>query len=79
MHFDIFTRLEMLDHLIRLKCTGTPRLLARRLSISERSLYNFLELMRSLDAPIVYCKIRKSYYYAEEGMFNVRFTRRQKP
>ena len=70
---DYFTRLETLDYLIRSKRTGAPRDLARRLKISERTLYDFLEVMRSLGAPIEYCKLTKTYYYTEKGSFNIRF------
>jgi predicted DNA-binding transcriptional regulator YafY len=71
-----FNRLESLDHLVRIKGTGSPKQLARRLNISERSIYEYLELLRTLGAPIRYCKFRKSYYYEDEGILNLKFLKK---
>ena len=59
-------RLKRLDQLIRLKATGTPAQLASRLGVSERTIFNQIELLRSMDAPIGFCKTRESYYYEYE-------------
>ena len=60
--------LQQLDQLIRMKATGNPRKLARRLEISERSLYEFIERLRKdMGCPIVYSKLRQTYYYREPG------------
>lgn len=75
MAIHLFYRLARLDYLIRTKTTDTPAALAKRLGISVRTLYEFLDMMRALDAPICYCKKRKSYYYKEPGEFNMRFMR----
>ncbi len=71
LHF--FTRLELADFLISRRSTGRPSKLAKRLGISERTLYDFLEMMKDLGAPICYCKQSESYYYKEKGCFHVRF------
>ena len=73
MSLEIFNRLERLDILIRTRSTGTPQELAKRLNMSERNLYHFLDVMKDLGAPIFYCKTRKSYYYSEKGHFSIRF------
>lgn len=65
--------IRKMDHLIRIKGTGSPRELADRLGISERSLYYYLALLRDLDAPVAYDRIRKSYYYEEIGYFDIGF------
>jgi predicted DNA-binding transcriptional regulator YafY len=57
-------RLQRLHRLIRLKATGTPSQLASRLQVSERTVYNEVETLRALGAPIKYCKVRQSYFYA---------------
>ena len=75
MAIHLFNRLETLDRLISIKSTGKPSCLAKRLGISERALYDFLDLMRDLGAPICYCKIRGSYYYKEPGRFHMRFNK----
>jgi predicted DNA-binding transcriptional regulator YafY len=73
MKSSLFNRLETVDYLIRSQSTGTPQNLSKRLGMSERSLYHFLDVMRSLGAPIAYCKSRKTYYYEENGSISVRF------
>ncbi|PUZ19936.1 hypothetical protein GA0116948_11955 [Chitinophaga costaii] len=69
-----FDRLQTIDHLIRIKGTGTPAALAKRMRISERTLFEFLKMMRELGAPIEYDRYKESYYYAEKGGFNVHFS-----
>lgn len=67
------SRLQNLDRLIRIKATGTPQQLADKLSISERTLYETLELMKDLGAPIKYCRHSQRYYYTDEGGFDFSF------
>lgn len=55
--------LERVDQLIRLKATGTPAELAKRLNISERTVYYLLNTFRDLGIDIRYCKERRSYCY----------------
>jgi hypothetical protein len=64
-------RLERLDQLIRLKMTGTPSQLASRLNMSERNVYNLIEVVRALGIEVYYCEQRNSYCYA--GNFHIRF------
>ena len=73
MNIDFINRLEKLDYLIRIKGTGNPKKLSERLHISERSVYGYLEVLRTLGAPIVYDKARQSYKYEEAGYFMFRF------
>lgn len=73
MHKNVLERLERIDHLIRIKGTGTPADLANRLHISQRSVYQYLNLMREMGAPIKFCPFRETYYYIEEGQFMARF------
>jgi hypothetical protein len=73
MLLDYFNRLESLDYLIRTKSTGSPSALARRLGISERTLYDYLDAMKALGAPIGYSKRNQSYYYKEKGEFCLKF------
>jgi hypothetical protein len=58
-------QIERVDQLIRLKGTGTPANLASRLGISENSVYNLLNILRSLGADIYYCEQRQSYCYGD--------------
>ena len=62
-----------IDHLIRIKGTGTPSELADKIGMSERSTYEYIRLMKEFGAPVVYSRQRKSYYYMQEGTFTIRF------
>lgn len=75
MALHYFNRLERIDYLISSRRTGKPTEFAKRLGISERTLYDFLNVMRSLGAPIQYNKDVQTYYYSENGRFYIRFTK----
>ena len=73
MQKDILQRLTRIDYLIRIKGTGTPVQLAEKLGMSERTVYEYLNLMKEFGAPIKFDTYRQSYYYEEQGGFNLRF------
>jgi len=52
MQREAIERLKRIDHLIRIKGTGTPAQLASRIGISRGAFYLYLNLMRDLGAPI---------------------------
>jgi predicted DNA-binding transcriptional regulator YafY len=56
MNASFIERIEIIDHLIRIRGTGRPEELANRLNISVRTLYETLELLKGLGAPIDYFK-----------------------
>lgn len=70
-------RLIRLDYLIHLKSTGTPANCANKIGISERSLYDYLKMLKEMGAPIKFSRNRGTYYYNEEGRFRVSFISRQ--
>ena len=70
-----FARLEYLDSLIRLNATGSPRTLARKLNISLRATHHYINMLKSLGAPINYNRQKETYYYGENGRFNFKFIR----
>lgn len=70
-----FERLQTIDYLIRIRGTGNPTQLASRLEISERTLYEFLRMMKDLGAPIEYDRYKETYYYGEKGGFNIKFSK----
>lgn len=47
-------------------CTGTPSEFASYLGISERYLYEVIDVIKSMGAPIRYSRTMLSYYYTEE-------------
>lgn len=71
-------KLYRIDQLIRMKATGQPHELADRLEISPSTLYEYIDIMRSvLFAPIRYCHIRRSYVYEKDGKLHIGFKKQQ--
>ncbi len=60
-----------LDNLITKEMTGSPKQLASKLGITERSVYNYIAFMKNeMKAPIVYNYQRLSYIYNKEWEFH---------
>jgi predicted DNA-binding transcriptional regulator YafY len=70
-----FSRLEYLDNLIRLKATGDPKTLAKKLNISVRAVYDYINTLKAQGAPINYNRHKETYYYDEQGHFCFKFMR----
>jgi predicted DNA-binding transcriptional regulator YafY len=70
---ELLPRLKRLDQLIQLELTGRPTELAGKIGISERSIYDYLKLMRQMGAPIKFSHERRSYYYEPAGRFLIGF------
>jgi predicted DNA-binding transcriptional regulator YafY len=68
-----FDRLDHLNSLIRKRATGTPEELAQKLNVSERTIFEYIEILRSLGADIKYSRDRMSYYYTNDGTFDFHF------
>jgi hypothetical protein len=73
VYIDLFNRLEQIDFLISCRSTGNPKNFAKRIGVSERALYDTIILMKSLGAPIGYCKQKKTYFYVENGNLSIKF------
>ena len=58
-------QLQRLDALIRRKATGNPLTLASKFGVSERTIYNLLDMLKSLGAEIGYSREMESYYYEQ--------------
>lgn len=61
--------IKRVDWLVRMKATGTPKQLARRLNVSESKVYRIIDLMKNLDAPISYDYTVQSYVYDTKAKF----------
>lgn len=59
-----------LDELVRKKRSGNPDVLARKLGVSRRTVFRLIDQLKSLDAPIVYC--RKLYIAAKSSDTTIR-------
>jgi predicted DNA-binding transcriptional regulator YafY len=73
---EILSRLERIDRLIRIKGTGSAMELARKIGVSRRSVFDYLNILKDRGAPIKYSLKRKTYYYEEDGFFNFSFFQR---
>jgi tetrahydromethanopterin S-methyltransferase subunit H len=59
-----------LDNLIGKEMTGSPKQLASKLSMTERSVYNYIAFMKQeMNAPILYDYQRISYVYDNDCEF----------
>lgn len=66
-------RIDRIDNLIRRKATGSPKSLAQKLEVSERSIHRLIEMMKNMGAPIYYCISRQCYCYEEKVEFRFGF------
>ena len=69
----LLEKIDRLDCLIREQRTGSPANLGQKIGISERSVFDYLRLMKEMGAPISYSRQLGSYFYRTVGRFNVRF------
>lgn len=61
-----------IHELIEVELTGSPKDFAEKINVSERTVYNYLEYMKTeLQAPIQYNASKKSYCY--DGECGLRF------
>jgi predicted DNA-binding transcriptional regulator YafY len=75
----IIIRLEQIDCLIYKKSTGNPKVFASKLGISESTLYEYLNELKELGAPILYNKFKETYFYYEEGNLKIKFEKKSTP
>ena len=61
----IYNRLERIDQLLRLKCTGTAKELSLKLDISERAVFYHFGILKIFGFAIKYSYDGNSYMYAE--------------
>lgn len=66
-------QIEHVDFLIKRKSTGTPKALSSKLGISERQVYNIINTMKEMGAPIYFCSINQCYCYEEDVTFKFGF------
>lgn len=67
-------KLLRINKLVKLRATGSPRELADKLGISERSVYEYIHEMKELGAPIAFSYSHNSYIYYEAGELLIGFS-----
>ena len=61
--------IERIDQLIRLKATGTPKTITRRLDLSESSFYRLIDTIKEMGAPVEFSLKDQSYIYSDDVDF----------
>ncbi len=56
-------RLTRIENLIRHGNAGTPKQLAKRLEISERMVFRYLNELRLMGKPVTFCKLSGTYKF----------------
>ncbi|MGC9355095.1 MAG: hypothetical protein ACP5D9_14710 [Mariniphaga sp.] len=59
-------RLKKINKLIKSERTGTPEEFAGELGICQSHLYNLIEELKIMGAPIRYSRTRQTYFYTTE-------------
>ncbi|MGS2740274.1 DNA-binding protein [Sinomicrobium pectinilyticum] len=59
-------RLQQLHQLIVKEATGSPPQLARLMQISERKVYQLIEQLKDIEAPVSYSRVHKTYFYEDD-------------
>jgi len=72
--FNTIERINRLHVLIKTGRTGNPETLAKRLGISRASLYNLLEELKSVKAPITYSRTLESFLYTKGFNLELKYT-----
>ena len=68
------TNIQLLIELIEQQNTGNPAELAKKLAVSERMIYKYLDILKSeFNAPIKYNHSQKTYYFTEPGSLDLRW------
>lgn len=73
MIYKQLNRLQQIDQLIRQKRTGNAEELARKLSISRRLVYYWLDELKDMGLEIDYNRAAKSFVYQKPYQINVSF------
>ncbi len=58
-------RLEQIHYLIENQKTGSPKHLAEKMGVCRSTIYELIDYLKSLDAPVKYSRIKESYYYCK--------------
>lgn len=72
--FEQLERLEQMHQLIKLHATGTPKEFAQKMGVSERTLYELLNIAKELGACIEFNRYCRSYVYKQPMRLQIGFT-----
>lgn len=67
-----FVKLGAVIELIKLEQTGPPQELAKKVAVSERMIYKYINCIKNdFKAPITYNRKKQSYCFEEKGSINL--------
>ena len=66
MKLNLLIRLKELDKHIKKGNTGNAECLSKKIGISRKQLYNYLEELTDIGISIKYCRKHKNFYYEQE-------------
>ena len=66
-------RLQLLNKLIQEQNTGSPEELAKRLNVSRRQLYNYLESLKDIGIEICYSRKYDTFYFGDRKKLKINF------
>jgi len=67
-----FSKLSLVVELIKQEQTGTPEELAKKIALSERMVYKYINCIKNdFKAPVIFSKKKKSYCFKEKGELNL--------
>jgi predicted DNA-binding transcriptional regulator YafY len=61
-YLENLAQLERIEALARKNATGTPKELAKKINVSERTIYRLIKNMKTKKIPIEFCRKRNSYF-----------------
>ena len=62
------TKIKQFILLVEKERTGSPKEVAKKLSVSDRMIHNYVHLLKnSFEVPIEYNRYKKSYTYTSKG------------
>lgn len=68
------SKIQQLIDLINVKTTGSPSELAKKLDVTERMTYKYLDILKSeFNAPLKYNRSIKSYVFTEAGEIDLKW------
>ena len=64
--------IQLLIELIEQKNTGRPAEIAKKLAVSERMVFKYLDILKSeFEVPIKYSRIKNTYLFTEDGKIDL--------
>ena len=59
-------QLRKLHLMIKQEATGNPKMVAKKMHVSERQVYNLIDQLRTMDATVCFNRRANTYYYAND-------------